>query len=122
MDYSPSKYTFTYLLSPATKWEGFADLDIAIDTDAYILDGTIDFEKTDGGYAVHLDALPDGELRFVLCASNNPDLNTNIAWTIFGIVMGVIVFIALGGGIYFVATLIVLGVLLSKYKSRKRTA
>ena len=122
MNYAPNKYTFTYLLSPATKWESFADLDIAVNTEAYILDGTIDFQKTDDGYTVHLDSLPDGELEFVLCESNDPELSTNIAWTVFGIVMGVTILVCLIGSVYFVATLIIFIVLLTKYKNRRQRA
>lgn len=81
--YEPSKYTFTYLLSPAKTWKSFENLTIKINTDMFLTDvnslsGTVvssaakAFEKTETGYEASFDKLPDGELVFTLCASENP--------------------------------------------------
>lgn len=118
MDYTPSKYTFTYLLSPATKWESFADIDITVNTDAYILSSTIHFEKTDGGYEVHLDSLPNGELEFELCSSQSPELTQNVGWAVIGVVM--VSLFTFGGisGIHIFVTIIIFCVLMYKYKTK----
>lgn len=70
--YSPSKYMFTYLVSPASTWAGFKDLNVRINTNYFLLQASDDFEKIEGGYRWHSDALPEHELTFTLCASENP--------------------------------------------------
>ncbi|MBQ6018993.1 MAG: hypothetical protein IJL26_02335 [Clostridia bacterium] len=66
----PRKYEYTYLLSPAAGWAKFGTLEIGIDTPFYLLEESLDgFEKTDGGYRLIRDGLPDGELTFTLCKS-----------------------------------------------------
>ncbi len=72
--YTPSIYTYTYLLSPASTWAGFGQLDIIINTPYYLTDSNITgFEKSEDGYSLTLDGLPrgkDGEyldLEFTLC-------------------------------------------------------
>lgn len=72
--YSPQKYYYLYLLSPAKSWASFGSLDIVINTPYYLTDAgyNFNFEKFDGGYKLHSDGLPDGELTFGLCAAKNP--------------------------------------------------
>ena len=71
--WEPSVYTYGYLLSPAADWADFGTLDIEINT-PFKMVGTAKnlFEKTDTGYKAHFDSLPDGELTFELCESENP--------------------------------------------------
>lgn len=74
-DYSPTAFTYTYLLSPAKTWKSFGELEIIVNTPYYIIDNSIDgFTKTDTGYTVTLEGLPDEELEFVLCKSDDPEL------------------------------------------------
>ncbi len=70
--YSPSKYIFRYLCSPASTWAGFKDLNVRINTSAYLLASSGDFEKVEGGYSWHSDTLPENEIYFTLCTSENP--------------------------------------------------
>jgi len=64
----PPVYGYTYLLSPASTWADFGKLDIVINTPHYMLDSSLKgFEKTENGYALSLDGLPEGELEFTLC-------------------------------------------------------
>ena len=69
--YEPPVFEYTYLLSPASTWSSFGDLDVDIHTQLYMVrqDETFAFEKTDDGYHAHLDGLPDKELVFSLSAS-----------------------------------------------------
>lgn len=67
----PTVYKYTYLLSPAQTWKDFGSLDIVINTPFYLIDNK-DFEKTETGYRLSLDGLPDGELEFSLSSSKKP--------------------------------------------------
>lgn len=72
--WEPSIYTYEYLLSPAKGWADFGTLDIQIKTPFYMTQCNLDgFEKTDGGYLLQLDSLPEKELVFVLSADAHPD-------------------------------------------------
>lgn len=90
--YSPSKYSYQYLLSPAKCWASFGSLEIVINTPYYLLDNNLkDFEKEEGGYRLKLDGLPEGELEFTLCSSKAPasdswfetDKTDRIVFTVF---------------------------------------
>ncbi len=73
LDYEPDIYEYTYLLSPAKTWKSFGELEIVINTPYYITECNQDgFEKTENGYSLKLDGLPDDELKFTLSTSENP--------------------------------------------------
>ncbi|MBQ6899510.1 MAG: hypothetical protein IJN72_01595 [Firmicutes bacterium] len=68
-------YGYEYLLSPASTWADFGKLDIVINTPHYMLDSSLKgFEKTESGYALSLDGLPEGELEFTLCSEEKPGI------------------------------------------------
>ena len=68
MSYTPSLYTYTYLLSPASTWKSFGSLDVIINTPFYVIGGE-GFTETENGYAKSFDGLPEGELVFSLASS-----------------------------------------------------
>jgi hypothetical protein len=71
--WDPPKYGFAYLLSPAAGWAAFRGLDVELQTPFELLDCSLNgFEKTDTGYYLHADGLPEGELEFTLCAEARP--------------------------------------------------
>lgn len=71
--YTPSLYSYTYLLSPAKTWAQFGELEVVVKTPYYMTESGIDgFTKTDGGYALTLPGLPEGELTFTLSELENP--------------------------------------------------
>ena len=73
MRFTPYKYNYTYLLSPAKEWAQFNDIEININTPFYILEtNQKGFEKTETGYIYKGVGLPEGELEFTLCESQNP--------------------------------------------------
>ena len=73
-EYEPAVYKYTYLLSPASTWSDFGTLDIRINTPFYMVgEQPFDFEKTDSGYTVALDGLPEGELEFTLSTVSEPE-------------------------------------------------
>ena len=55
---------YEYLLAPAQRWKNFGTLDIIINTDLEILNPSLDFTKTEGGYSLHIERLPQCELSF----------------------------------------------------------
>ena len=60
---NPNQYDFVYLLSPASGFASFGDLEIIINSEYVFLESNLgDFEKTEGGYKMSLDGLPkEGE-------------------------------------------------------------
>ena len=71
--YTPSLYSYTYLLSPAKTWAQFGELEVVVKTPYYMTESGIDgFTKTDGGYALTLPGLPESELTFTLSESETP--------------------------------------------------
>ena len=71
--YTSPLFTYTYLLSPAKNWADFRLLDIRINTQSYLIESSLSgFEKTEAGYTLLLDSLPEEELTFVLCAEEDP--------------------------------------------------
>ncbi len=82
--YSPNIHEYTYLLSPAKTWRKFGKLDIEIHTPYYLLEDEWGFTKTETGYVLSLDGLPDSELIFKLCSSEDPEPVSNpYGWLLF---------------------------------------
>ncbi|MBE6942986.1 MAG: hypothetical protein E7453_01815 [Ruminococcaceae bacterium] len=74
LDYDPDIYGYTYLLSPAKTWKSFGELEIVVNTPYYITESSLDgYEKTDTGYTLTLDGLPEGELTFTLSEAEDPE-------------------------------------------------
>ena len=99
--YEPSIYTYTYLLSPASTWASFGELEVVINTPFYITENSLEgFTKTDTGYTLKRNGLPEVELEFVLCSSENPikpiSPYFDMGWIIIVVIVAVVV---LGGGI-----------------------
>lgn len=99
--YSPGLYTYNYLLSPASTWAKFGTLDVRINTPFYIYypssgydgnAGAKGWTTVENGYTLNYDALPDGELRFVLCSSDSPSRNEDYRGfgAVFDVITGVI--------------------------------
>ena len=71
--YTPSIYTYTYLLSPAKTWAQFGELKIVVNTPYYMTENNqSSFSKTEKGYELILPGLPDKELTFTLSESEHP--------------------------------------------------
>lgn len=71
--YEPAKYDYTYLLSPAAGWADFGGLDVEIQTPYFLLDSSIPgFTKTDSGWRLHTDGLPEKELKLTLSETEKP--------------------------------------------------
>ena len=110
--YHPSVFTYHYLLTPASGWASFGDLDITVKTpDFLIRDNT--FTKGEGQYTKHEDSLPKSELSFALCSVEKPerpgDTYSNI----------VILFL-LGSFVLFVILIVLLIVLIKKIRKMKK--
>ena len=72
--YHPTVYGYSYLLSPASTWKSFDNLDVVINTPFYMTHCTLNgFQKTDTGYKASFDGLPNGELYFEMSTSENPE-------------------------------------------------
>ena len=81
LHYDPDIYGYTYLLSPAKTWKSFGKLDIVVNTPYYITESSLEgFQKTDTGYKLSLDGLPEGELFFELSTAENPEPESGFNW------------------------------------------
>ena len=70
-------YDYTYLLSPAKTWSNFENLEIIINTPYMLTSDCLGgFEKTETGYRLFLETLPEGELTFRL---RNPNEKKYVA-------------------------------------------
>ena len=59
--FTPSLYSYTYLLSPAKTWAQFGELEVVVNTPYYMTECSIDgFTRTDGGYALTLPGAAGG--------------------------------------------------------------
>ena len=71
--YTPSIYTYTYLLSPAKTWAQFGELKIVVNTPHYMTENNQGgFLRTEKGYELTLPGLPQKELTFTLSESEHP--------------------------------------------------
>ena len=111
--YNPPIYTYTYLLSPASTWADFGELQIIVNTPYYITQSEgFEFTKTDGGYSLKTDGLPDRELVMTLCSVENPEAPKGsflgiLGGTFIAASMTVVSFIALGVGAVFLLAMII---------------
>ena len=90
--YTPEIYTYLYLLTPALLWADFGTLDIYINTPYHLVDidasiDVDDYVKTETGYALHLDGLPEQDLRFTLSTVSSPTSAGDALSTVILIVM-----------------------------------
>ncbi len=96
----PTIYGYTYLLSPAQTWTEFGDLEIVINTPYYLTASTLEgFEKTQTGYSLSLDRLPESDLIFSLSAKQPPVIKAGFIIAvaiILGIAVGLAVLICRG--------------------------
>ena len=98
--YEPSIYTYTYLLSPASTWASFGELEVVINTPFYITENSLEgFSKTDTGYTLKRNGLPEGELEFVLCSSENPIRPISPYFDMVWIIIGAICVVVISGAI-----------------------
>ncbi len=119
--YEPSIYEYTYLLSPAKTWKSFGELEIVINTPYCITESSLEgWQAIEGGYAVTLDGLPEGELTFTLCTSATPEKKSSPYAIAFGvlIIVTLAVPILLVGGV--VAVVVVIWKICKKRKKNKK--
>ena len=114
--YTPSIYTYTYLLSPAKTWEKFGELKIRINTPYFIIESNQgNFTKTKNSYELNLPGLPEKELTFTLSEAEKlqPPKRTYPFGPLIFILAGT-GFVLMGGGVLAVA------VVLRKKKKKNR--
>lgn len=81
-NYRPEVYTYNYYLTPAKTWASFGNLEIVINTPYYLIGSSLDgFTKTETGYRLSLNGLPDEDLRFYLSESEDPVTKNGTKWS-----------------------------------------
>lgn len=114
-DYDPHVYNYSYLLSPARQWSGFKSLEIRLNTPYYLINSSLSFEKTDGGYIYKQDGLPTGELEFELCMVENPKHMVNYGYTVVAVII-----IALGAAAILIPLAIIIILIVCLVKRSKK--
>lgn len=72
-DYEPNIYQYTYLLSPASTWAKFGELTIVVHTPYYMTESALEgWAKTDTGYMLTRNGLPNEECQFTLSTVEDP--------------------------------------------------
>ena len=116
--YDPGIYKYNYLLSPASTWAKFGNLNVDINTPFFMTDSNQDgFTKTETGYNFKSNGLPEGELRFTLCESEkpkrkNPILGTYILWYFLFIFLKVLPIV------FVVVVIVIIGRVLTKRRGK----
>lgn len=75
IDYSYEQpvYRYRYLLSPASSWASFRNLNVSVKSDMKMLSSSFTMErKAEGEYGCYLENLPEQELEFELCRDAHP--------------------------------------------------
>ncbi len=115
-NYDPDIFSYTYLLSPASTWASFGELEVVINTPYFITENSLEgFTKTESGYSMKRNGLPNGELEFTLCSSENPTKPVRTLTDYIPIEM-IISFSIIGG----VVVLIGAGVIIFVVRRKKR--
>lgn len=112
-EYDHDIYRYNYLLSPASTWAKFGNLNVDINTPLYLIDNSQDgFTKTKTGYNFKSSGLPEGELRFSLSTVEKPERKSNIGtFYILGMLMfGLLQILPIIVGVVAVVVLVVVWV------------
>ena len=106
--YTPSIYTYTYLLSPAKTWAQFGELKIVVNTPYYMTENDQgSFSKTEKGYELTLPGLPEKELTFTLSESEHPrPPKLSLPLDPVLLLAGFVGFVLIGGGVIAVVLII----------------
>ena len=106
--YTPSIYTYTYLLSPAKTWAQFGELKIVVNTPYYMTENNQgSFSGTEKGYELILPGLPDKELTFTLSESEHPrPPKLSLPFHPVFLLAGFVGFVLIGGGVIAVLLII----------------
>ena len=106
--YTPSIYTYTYLLSPAKTWAQFGELKIVVNTPYYMTENDPgSFSGTERGYELTLPGLPEKELTFTLSESENPKPpKLSIPFKLVFLLAGFACFVLIGGGVIAVVLIV----------------
>ncbi len=123
MRMKPNTYEITYLLTPASTWKDFSNLNIYVNTNYYIISNSLTgFEKTSDGYVASYENLPQEELIFTISESANPK-ETNkggfalMLMGIFGVLGIAIIFV----GFLLIGGIVILIIYLIKKLLKKKT-
>ena len=125
--YEPPMYSYEYFLTPASTWSEFGTLDIYINTPYFMVKerkgeysiAPDAWTKTDAGYEIHLDGLPDEDLIFTLSESENPEWVVTPYTYLFIALIVVLVLIALTVITVPVVLIVVLIVALRRRKKKR---
>lgn len=73
MTYEPAIYGYTYLTSPARTWASLKRLEIVVNTPYFMKESNPPgFTKSELGYSLTLNEIPEGELSFTLSSVESP--------------------------------------------------
>ncbi|MFA6865916.1 MAG: hypothetical protein WCR54_00185 [Clostridia bacterium] len=114
--YIPTVYQYKYISSPAKNWAEFGTMTINIITNEnnpYVINSSLEFKNNgDNTFTSVVDGVPENNISFELCESENPiyneninnKFNTNLFIFIVAIVIGSIIVIGIIVCIIIIAT------------------
>ena len=99
-DYKPLKFGYKYLLTPASTFNEFYNLNIRINTKYILQYSNIEgFIKDDNGYSLSLDKLPEEDFNFILSTKKTSKRDNPYAilyLILFGVpILGIILLISI---------------------------
>ena len=109
-EYDPDIYRYNYLLSPASTWAKFGNMNVDINTPFFMTENNQSgFTKTQKGYNFKANGLPEGELRFSLSTVEKPERKSNIGtFYILGMLMfGILQILPVVVGVIFLVILVI---------------
>lgn len=117
--YEPSIFEYTYLLSPASTWASFSNLNIKINTPYFLIGSNFDDQSTkvEEGYTFSFDSLPEGEFTFSLSSDPNPVRNNSMS---MGIALVLLTIFGAAFVLFILIPLIVALVVFFVLRSRKK--
>lgn len=106
--YTPSIYTYTYLLSPAKTWAQFGELKIVVNTPYFMTENNQGgFLRTEKGYELTLPGLPEKELTFTLSESEHPRApKLSLPFNPVFLLAGFVGFVLIGGSVIAVVLIV----------------
>ncbi len=124
-DFVPPVYSYEYFLTPASLWKEFGKLDIYINTPYLMVKerkgefsiAPDQWTKTDAGYELHLEGLPEQDLVFTLGTVENPKIEVTPYTFLF---IGIIVFVVLIALVAIAIPVILIVIAVKRIKKRKQ--
>lgn len=102
-----ARYTYLYLLTPASYWKDFKNLEIEVNTSAenpFMVESSIPFEELEERkYGATLSELPEEDLKFTVCEVEAENIRYKVRpFTTIILILAIPILIVIGIMVYFI--------------------